>query len=86
MICRPKRYFPHFLILFFTTLVPLFLCCGFLPNKQPTANYFPPVGPGFAISILKFGISYTVIWVTLALCSVTGLITQAQLAWQGSTL
>ena len=45
MICRPEYYFPHFLILFFTTLVPLFLHPGLLLNKQPAANYFSPLVP-----------------------------------------
>lgn len=45
MICGTKYYFPHFLFLFFTTLVPLLLRAGLLLNKQPAVHYFLPLFP-----------------------------------------
>lgn len=60
MICRPKYYLPHFLILFFTALVPLFFHPGVLLNKQPAADYFPPL-----VSVLLYPYSNLVFLILL---------------------
>lgn len=43
-----------------TSLNPSLLKSCLLPNKPPTPNYFSPIGPSFAISISRFGISDTI--------------------------